>query len=234
MKKLKKRKRPEYSKGSELTMNGLLPWVVLKKRWDSPLWFVLQKMFRRIPSYRNTQTGIRNAGVIRLLIFGIAFGILAYELTWWPLSLVLGICGLPLPIRHSKKTLWISEAAKHSAPREQHTQISGSLEFDGRKVSLRVNGKVERSVRPGEEPTSIIVREGHSAHWVGFIPKKDTKNRTIWVRASQGEIATYVGEMGSLPDVLPHWVLEVSNESLSQLSACFAPLAPLTREEMKG
>jgi len=232
IKKLKKRKRPGVSKEHPLHVAGRLSSVIYQEHWSNGLWGIARSLIRLLPSFRNTQGGRQNASLIRLLFFGTAFVILGLHIELWPISAILGLCGLPLPIRRSRKTLWLSQVDEKRKPRPISCFEDGKWEYDGRKVSLRRNGLVERSLRPGDEPTTVVIENGLGGAWVGLIPKKETRKRTIWVTSEGTSLAPYLIPKGTLPPEAPESPLLVSSQEIQAIALHFAELEPLQPDEI--
>jgi len=230
-KKLKKRRRPLVQKDRPVNISGTLSGFELQSRFLKPFWRFLEKVVGVIPSQRNTQGGRANATFVRGLFFVAAFVLLGISIELWPLAAIVGLIGLPLPIRHSKKTLWISKLQAHQKPIEVPSKEPGSLDYDGRKISLRRSGKVERSVRPNEEPTNVIIRANDGTAWMGFVPKKESKKRAIWLKAPNSHFPDYIEEQGQveIPDGTDPLIVTVKD--LSQIALSFAILAPLQPDE---
>jgi hypothetical protein len=196
----KKRKRPWYTASEPLTLSGTVEHS--EAVGEAGRFAFLTALVRWIPAHRAHRGGRDKAQLAKVLLVAGGLGIAAWFGTI-P-GIVLGGCviasALVLPVPQYRKSLWIARIEALGGGRTRSRSKVAEIHWNGRKVSVRVDGKVVRSLRPFEVGSPPLVGLHEDAPILGLIPRSAGVGAPIWVRG-EGALPAGATIQGSFDEI---------------------------------
>ena len=161
MGKQKKPRRRKYDRDNRLRLSGSV-WQEREVRERVALWIkALDALVRILPTHKVNRQGRQQALMIRLGIGVMAAALVSYgkdQLIFGLLGVVVALSSVVVPISDVRQRRWRRGlATRGNRSRAAYVKAPAQLEFDGRKASLRLDGKVWRSLRPFEVDCEITL-----------------------------------------------------------------------------
>jgi len=197
----KRRKRAWYTAKEALNLAGTVE--IEEEVGSAGRFSPLTVLVRWIPAHRIHRGGRDKAHLVKVLLVMSGLGVAGAALTI-PGS-VIGGCliasSLVLPVPSYRKSLWISRIESFGGGRVRTRTWPAEVHWNGRKVSVRVNGRVARSLRPFEVGLPPIVALQDEEALLGLLPRVAGEGAAIWVQAP-GPLPKGATLQGSLEDLV--------------------------------
>ena len=196
-KRQKKRKRPWYTTSEPLSLVGTVPPA--EAVGEAGRYAGLTVLVRWIPAFRQHRRGRDKAHLAKVLLVvsGIGLAILTATIP----GIVLGGCvvasAFVLPVPAWRKSLWIKKIEAFGGGRTRAVSQPATIEWNGRKISVRVGGRVVRSLRPFEVGLPPVVGVEGGRATLGLLPREEGVGAPIWAQA-EGSLPGEAVPLGSL------------------------------------
>jgi hypothetical protein len=187
-------KPPSYSKDHPLLSSGTAPSTLLVPVAAPSLRRAALRIARWVPWHSDTRRGRGNAQLFKLVVVVVG-GLLALR-SGTPSGLALGaalaLSATVLPLPALRRNLWLRRIEDAGQARAVARRVPAELSFDGRKLSVRVDGRVWRSARCVGGEHTLVVGSAEGKPAIGFLHKHGGAQKSLWV----------VGPVGSAPPAL--------------------------------
>ena len=181
--KPKRKRRVKYGAEEPLVMSGTVVREVERPAPSRPWVPALRALVNGLPSHAETRRGRETAVFIRLII-GVAAVMMVTKgkSHWgWGLAGVLtAMSSIVIPLGETRQRRWIRRLEALLLPTTAMEPRPAELTYDGRKASMRVDGRVWRSLRPFDPPGTTRILQIDDVLWLGVIPPEGRKRDPLW------------------------------------------------------
>jgi hypothetical protein len=218
-----KRRRRKHTAEEPLEASGVVLQPVEKpaprRRWLSPT----RAFVESIPFHQETRRGREFAVFVRLMV-GIAAIMMVTKgrADWvWGLAGVLtALSSLLVPLSETRRRRWLRHLDAMTEPTTVMESRPATLDFDGRKASIRVDGRVWRSLRPFDPPGSVRIVNTTKRLWLGLVPPEGRKRDELWFSTPAAPLIERVAAKES-SEVSPDVSLELDADSFCAVYEAF-------------
>jgi hypothetical protein len=152
----------------------------------------LRTLIELLPFYQETRRGREFAVFVRLIL-GIAAVMMVTkgraQWVWGAAGVLTALSSLLVPLGEVRRRRWLRNLDAMAAPTTSMEPRPATLDFDGRKASIRVDGLVWRSLRPFDPTGSVRVLGVGERLWLGLVPPAGRKRDQLWFSASAHQLA---------------------------------------------
>jgi hypothetical protein len=181
--KSKSKRRRKHSPEEPLVAPGtalrLLDKPAPSRPWVPPL----RGLVRALPSHAETRRGRETAVFIRLII-GVAAVMMVTKgrehWAWGLAGVATALSSLLVPLGETRRRRWLRRLDALLESTSVLEPRPAQVDFDGRKVSIRVEGRVWRSLRPFDPPCSTHLLKVDDTLWLGLLPPEGRKRDSLW------------------------------------------------------
>ena len=178
-----KRRLKKYRPDTPLEIPATV-MVQVEKIVASPRVMQLKRAaFSWIPSHEDNKKGRQYARWFR-----IAIGLLACLCVakgtehgaWGGIGISLALTTLMIPISEARKRRILNDTKRHRKNTLRWTPVDAHLLYDGRKISIRAQGRVWRSLRPANPPCDVRVESENETLHIGLVPREGKDRTGMW------------------------------------------------------
>ncbi len=196
--KPRRKRRRKHDPDAPLTAAGTVPWMVDEPPRRRPWTRLLCKLVEALPVHRETRRGREFSVMVRLVV-GLAAIMLVTKgrqhWGWGAAGVAAALVTLVVPLGETRRRRWLRQLNARLAPRRVLRARDAQLDFDGRKASIRVDGKVWRSQRPFDPPGSTRLLHIDDTLWLGLVPAEGRKRPTLWFCTAAAPHLDRVGDV---------------------------------------
>ncbi|MGB0590715.1 MAG: hypothetical protein ACPGU1_13635 [Myxococcota bacterium] len=202
-----KRRRRKHTAEEPLGVSGSVRQSVEKppprRLWLGPT----RALIDALPFHQETRRG-REFAIFARLMIGVAAIMMVTmgrkDWVWGAAGVLTALTSLIVPLSETRRLRWLRYLDAMKLPVKVVEPRPASLEFNGRKASIRVDGRVWRSVRPFDPPGTVrIVGTPHTV-WLGLIPPEGRKRDELWFSTPLGPLGDRIAtkeQSETAPDV---------------------------------
>ena len=190
-----KRRRRKHTPEDPLHVSGEVLRAVEKpaprRLWLKPT----RALVDVIPSHEETRRGREFAVFVRLMV-GVAAIMMVTkgraDWAWGAAGVLTALSALLIPLSETRRRRWLRHLDALTQPFSVMEPRPSTLEFDGRKASIRVDGRVWRSVRPFDPPGTVRLVGTGTSLWLGLIPPEGRKRDELWFSTAADALADQI------------------------------------------
>jgi len=187
-----RQRRRKHTPEEPLEAAGTVPREVVTPAPPRPWIPALLGLIDALPTHAETRRGREFAVFVRLLI-GVAAIMMVTKgrdhWGWGAAGVAAALSSLLIPLAETRRRRWIRQLNARLEPTLSLDARPATLDFDGRKASLRVDGLVWRSLRPFDPPATTRLLLVGDALWLGLIPPEGRKRDPLWFRTPAAALA---------------------------------------------
>lgn len=192
MGKKRRKRRPTYTAEQPLQLQVVVARSEpLPARWGS-LSGPTEALIRLLPEYELSGSGRDVARVIKIAMGVGAIYLVTLGKEHWVfglLGVLVGLATMVVPVSDVRKRRLLAASRRLAEPRERFVPAVGSLNFDGRKLTITSLERVWRSLRPASPPVDVVVGVSDAAPervYLGLIaPTKAGKDAGLWFASAR-------------------------------------------------
>ncbi len=220
-----RKRRPKYSAESPLELSVVVARSEpVPARWGR-LAAPYEGLIRLLPEYELSGSGRDAARIIKLAMGVAAVYIVTLGKEHWffgLLGVLIGLLTMIVPVSDVRKRRLIAWARRLAEPGERFVPRPGSLHFDGRKLTIRADERVWRSLRPGTPPAALVVgARKERQFFLGLVPP-GRGSEGLWFTCPRPEELPEEVAVGELDaDALPEHPVRVEPVAWLRLHEAF-------------
>ncbi len=179
----KRNRRRKYSPDDRMEVEGTVRRPVERpaprRVWLRPL----RSLVDLLPVHGETRRGREFAVFLRLMIGAAAIMMVTkgrQDWIWGAGGVLAALSSLVVPLSETRRRRWLRRLDGMNSPTTVLEPRPATLEYDGRKASIRVDGRVWRSLRPFDPPGTTRLVQVQDALWLGIIPPEGRKRDELW------------------------------------------------------
>ena len=196
MGKSRKLRRQKYDRDNRLRLEGQMtqerPVVAAPSAWSRALTWLVDAL----PTHKLNRQGRQRALVMRLSIGVVAAALVTYGKDSWIFGLMgvlVALSALFIPTSDVRQRRWRRQLTESRGQRTERLDVPAGVEFDGRKVSIRIDGRVWRSLRPFEGDVMPALYHHEDVVWIALeSPHKDDKTPGLYFSSPYPALADEV------------------------------------------
>jgi len=190
--KPKRKRRKKHTPEEPLVVSGTALRSVDKPAPSRPWVPVLRAVVEALPAHAETRRGREAAVFIRLLI-GVAAVMMVTKgrdhWGWGLAGVMTALSSLVIPLGETRSRRWIRGLSAMLESTSVLEPRPAQVDFDGRKASIRVDGRVWRSLRPFDPPCSTRIVQVDDTLWLGLLPPEGRKRDSLWFSSPASQLA---------------------------------------------
>ena len=158
-----------------------------------------------IPSHEESVAGRQLAMAITLVIGGLGIWTVTWGKDDWTIGLygvLIALSAVFIPLGESRKRRLREAAASLSIGRDAVRPVAAELFFDGRKLTVRAQERVYRSIRPDDPPCTVRIGERGGLAVLGLVPPPGRKRDPLWFTTDRAGLPDAVDLTHGRPEPL--------------------------------
>ena len=193
--KPRRKRRRKHDPGDPLEVHGTVLREADEPAPSRPWVPLLRGLVESLPSHSETRRGREFAFFLRL-VFGVAAVMMVTKgrqhWGWGAAGVVTALSTLIVPLGETRRRRWVRRLNASLEPTSVLRPHPADMDFDGRKASIRVDGRVWRSLRPFDPPATPRLLRVDDTLWLGLIPPEGRKRDPLWFYTSAAPMADHL------------------------------------------
>lgn len=134
------------------------------------------------PTYRATQSGRQGAWLVRALVIaaGVALAVKLPRPVGDVLGLAVGCLALVVPMAHLPHARRLARLRSLAGPRSRPVPTPAELFYDGRKLTIRAEGRVWYSLRVDAASARVTAVAVPGGRWLGLLGEGRSERDIVW------------------------------------------------------